>query len=312
MTILGKLSLKKINNEKVKKIHLPKVDTRPIRGYNVCPELYSNVYFCARKKSGKTSALFKMLKACMGKDTKLVVFCSTVYKDPNWIEIRRYFENLDIDVEIHTSIRDDGEDQLLKFVEELNEDAINKEGDELDEPEVEKVNPNSCDNILQRLRNMNSNPRIFVEEKEEEQDKPKKKRKSKYQAPEYIIVFDDLADELKTPSLFTLLKKNRHYKTKIIISSQWINDLFPQSRKQLDLIMLFKGFNEKKLEEIHKDCDTRVPLETFLKIYKIATKKPFSFLYIDTRSDTFRRNFNREFVIKDDEDEDQNDSVSDI
>src|SRR3954464_2715806 len=84
-------------------------------------------------------------------------------------------------------------------------------------------------------------------------------KKSKHQAPEYIIVFDDLSSELKSPSLLSLLKWNRHYKSKLIISSQWLHDLLPESRKQLDLFLIFKGFPKEKLALIHRDCDSAVP-----------------------------------------------------
>ena len=125
----------------------------------------------------------------------------------------------------------------------------------------------------------------------------KKSKKSKYKCPEYMIVLDDLSNELKSKSLLTLLKKNRHYKSKIIISSQWLHDLLPESRKQIDLFMIFKGFPEKKIAEIYKDCDSSIPFDTFLKIYHQATKKPHSFLYIDSRSDKMRCGFDQEFIL---------------
>ena len=62
-----------------------------------------------------------------------------------------------------------------------------------------------------------------------------------------MIVLDDLSNELKSKSLLTLLKKNGHYRSKIIISSQWLHDLLPESRKQIALFMVFKGFPEKKI-----------------------------------------------------------------
>src|SRR3954464_14828496 len=93
-------------------------------------------------------------------------------------------------------------------------------------------------------------------------------KKSKYQSPEYIIVFDDLSSELKSGSLFSLFKFNRHFKSKLIISSQWLHDLLPESRKQIDLFLIFKGFPEDKLALIYKDCASSVPFETFYSIYK--------------------------------------------
>ena len=131
----------------------------------------------------------------------------------------------------------------------------------------------------------------------------KKKRKNLENQNDYIIVFDDLSSELKSRSLLSLLKQNRHYKSKVILSSQYLNDLLPESRKQMDLFLIFKGFPIKKMQEIYKDCDSGIPFELFLKIYQKATKKPHSFMYIDSRSDQFRRNFNEQFLISNDEEE---------
>ena len=136
----------------------------------------------------------------------------------------------------------------------------------------------------------------------EVEEEKQKCKKSKYQAPEYIIVLDDLSSELKSSSLLGLLKWNRHYKSKVIISSQWLHDLLPESRKQIDLFLIFKGFPQEKIALIYKDCDSSVPFEIFYKIYKKSTKKPHSFIYIYTPSDQFRCNFDKQFIIHSHED----------
>ena len=117
-------------------------------------------------------------------------------------------------------------------------------------------------------------------------------RKPKYRSPEYLIILDDLSTELKSTSVTALLKKNRHFKAKIILSSQYLNDLLPAARKQLDYAILFRGHSEKKIAEIHRDLDVSIPVEEFYRVYKFATEEPYSFLYVDTVSGTFRRNFN--------------------
>ncbi len=290
------ISLKQINAQHVKAIPIPDEDKRPIKGNDICEIIYANIFLCAKKHSGKTSALFKILKECAVRKTVIIVFCSTIYKDKNWIQIRKYFEKKSMDIRIFTSIFEDGEDQINKLINELNEEAKESEGVKHEEQEpVEPVD--RCDDILNRLANMQSV--ISFPQPEEEPIKKKKGKKCKYQAPEYIIIFDDLSSELKSQSLLTLLKKNRHFRTKLIISSQWLHDLLPESRKQLDLFLIFKGFPEKKLAEIYKDCDSGIPFETFHHIYKKSTKNPFSFLYIDTRSDSYRRNFDQQFIIND-------------
>ena len=59
-----------------------------------------------------------------------------------------------------------------------------------------------------------------------------------------------------------------------------------------------KGLNREKLEITHKDADVGISFKEFEKIYKQATIKPYSFLYIDTRSDTYRSCFDTEIIIE--------------
>ncbi len=292
------LSLKKINKQVVKAIPIPNEDTRPIKGYDICEEVYANIFLCAKKKSGKTSTIFKILKNCCQKKTVIYIFCSTAYKDQNWIEIIKHFKDKGMEVKVFTSIFEDGKDQLYNLINDLKHGETGPIEENLEEEE-QLLEPDPCDIIIAQLARMSSpaNPLGYTLPHDIKEDKPPKERKSKYRAPEFMIVFDDLSGELKSNSLIELLKKNRHYKTKMIISSQWIHDLKPESRKQMDLFLVFKGFTDKKIAEIYKDCDSSIPFETFVEIYKQATEKPFSFMYIDTRSDKFRCNFNQEFML---------------
>ncbi len=294
------ISLKQINNQKVKAIPIPDEDMRPIKGFDICEEVYANIFLCARKKSGKTSALFKIMKECSTKKTIFVVFCSTCYKDKNWIQIRKYFEKKGMDIRVYTSIYEDGIDQLSDLVEDLKKEAKDEEEHINEKKENNETldNVDRCDDILSRLEVMHSyGTGKTSRPPEDECDKKRKPKKSKYQAPEYMIIFDDLSSELKSKSLLSLLKFNRHFKSKLIISSQWLHDLLPESRKQIDLFLIFKGFPEDKIALIYKDCDSSVPFDIFYKIYKGSTIKPHSFMYIDTRSDEFRCNFDKKFII---------------
>ncbi len=307
--------LKQINDKVVKAIKIPDEDKRPIKGFDICEEAYANIFLCARKKSGKTSSVFKIMKECSVKKTIIIVFCSTIYKDKNWIQIRKHFEKKGMDIRVFTSIYENGEDQLNMLVHDLSEEAKEKEDAESkSEEEDEKDDNDRCDDILERLTNMHLSSVGRGEEMtktydDETDGKKKKEKKGKYQAPEYMIIFDDLSSELKSPSLLRLMKFNRHFKSKLIISSQWLHDLLPESRKQIDLFLIFKGFPEKKMEQIYKDCDSAIPFDTFYQIYKKSTEKPYSFMYIDTRSDDFRCNFNKKFIIQNDDDSNDDNSV---
>jgi hypothetical protein len=316
------IKLNRINKHRVKAIPIPNEDRRPIRGFEIVEEPYANIFLCAKKNSGKTSATFKILKECSGQNTKIIVFCSTAYKDKNWIQIRKYFKKKGIDIQVFTSIYDGGQDQLANLIQMLKQEAKDAE-DGIDDSNLDGKSEHneedehygggkdSCDLILEQLEQMHlaatgggyhemekAQRNMKLESEKKSKNGKGKEKKSKFLEPEYMIIFDDLSSELKSPSLLSLLKFNRHFKAKLIISSQWIHDLLPESRKQIDLFLIFKGFPVEKLKEIYKDCDSGVDFDTFYKIYKKATKRDYAFMYIDTRKDCFRRNFNDQIIIK--------------
>lgn len=239
-----------------------------------------------RKKRGKTSTLYKIIKESVGRSTRVIAFVSTLYKDATWGTIRKYCKLKGIDFEGHTSIHEDGVDQIDELVERLQENAK----DEEEEKELDK-------RVVALEKKMGICPLQMDGDSDDDEDCPKKGKKEKYRSPEYIIILDDLSNELKSRSLVTLLKKNRHFKAKIILSSQYLNDLLPESRKQLDYFLVYRGEPKKKLDEIYRDADVSVDQEEFYDIYKFATEKEFSFLYIDTNNSTFRRNFNYQINV---------------
>ena len=179
------ITLKQINKEYVKAIPIPSaLDKRPVRGGSVCSEVYSNIFLCAKKKSGKTSCTFTIMKRCCDKRTHIIIFSSTLFKDENWLEIVAYFKSKGNPMELFTSIYEDGEDQLAKIVNELGQEA--KE-ESLDEPvsEVER-----CDDLLERLTQMHlvASGRQTQEQRQEqeqiEHEEKKKVKKSKYKTQE--------------------------------------------------------------------------------------------------------------------------------
>ena len=82
------------------------------------------------------------------------------------------------------------------------------------------------------------------------------------------------------------------------ISSQWPNDMVPQSIKQLDYMLVFKGINSEKLEHIHKLLDLSISFEKFEELYNYATgTDKWSFLYVSARDQKYRKNFNIALTI---------------
>ena len=93
------------------------------------------------------------------------------------------------------------------------------------------------------------------------------------------------------------MKANRHYKSKVLVSSQWPNDLTPSALRQLDYCILFGGHDDAKLEKLHKDMDLSIPLGQFIRMFREVTKDKYNFLYCDVTNDEFRKNFNRAILM---------------
>lgn len=263
------IQLKKINDFKVVPMKLPKIDPKKIRGYDVIPELYANVYMVAHKKSGKTTCIFNILKACSNKDTKLIFFGSTIHNDPGYKVIFKYFKKKGNPILKYTSIFEEKIDKLQLLL-----DTFKVDNDD-DEEEKEEIKY------------------IAVDDDEDEQTK----RKPKKIAPEIIFIFDDLSKSMRTPSFSTLIKTNRHFKSKVIISSQNVKDILPEARENIDVLILFKGIKKDLLETICEDFNIKLPFDKFLEVYKFATKGNYNFLNIITKEHEYRKTFNSRIVI---------------
>lgn len=271
-----KVKVKKLNNIKVKPIEMPYIPVDKIKGGDIFPILYSNIFICAKKKSGKTSLVFKILKECVNKKTTVVIFCSTVNKDPKYKVIVKWLKEKKIPFLKYTSIfSEDGKNHLSELIEVLKKQEDNESDDEKEETEQKGKG---------RIVQIDEDP-----DSDKEPDyKPKK------QAPEYLILLDDLSTELGNKNIEHLLKTNANFKCKTIISDQWLHDLKPGSRRQFDYIILFPGISEKMLEKIYKESTLNITYEQFKGLYMLATKEAFNFLYIDIPNAQFRKNLDLE------------------
>ena len=272
--MIQRIQKKKISKHKVVPIDVPKPDPDRIKGYDLIPRLYCSIFLCAKKESGKTNAIFKILKECTGKKTHLYIVANTVFNDDNWIAIVDYFEKKGIKMTVSTSLEEAG---IHEKVEELKEKA-KKEVEERRKRKDEKP-----DDVAKLLFN--------------EGEEVKKERKQKKVAPDYIFVFDDMSDELKDKSVSTLIKQHRHFRTKVLVSSQYPNDLAKDARKNIDIFILFSGHSEDKLMEVYKNMELKIPFPLFIRLYEDATTKEYSFLYVDKKGE-YRENFNEGYFLK--------------
>lgn len=295
--------------KKSKKVKLQVVKTNAdydperVLGKEMFPELYANIYIAGKKKSGKTQLLYNILKRCANKSTKVQLFSATVDKDPTYKEIARMLKSRGVDFETFDHfIDEDKNDLLAQFIAQAKEEA---EAEGREEKPVPQTSRKFVPIEEARMLFGDELPRSQIAKQEAAEAKAeadeaaaaaakaaKKKQKGKGKlAPEYILCFDDLGEDLRKKSISQLLIKNRHFRCKTIILSQWLSYLRPTAVRQLDYAVLFGGFPTDKLEELHQKLDISEAPEDFIQRYKNATNEKYSFLTIDIADQTYRTKF---------------------
>lgn len=78
-----------------------------------------------------------------------------------------------------------------------------------------------------------------------------KSDQSNFEYAENIFIFDDISSQLKLPEIDFLVKKNRHLKSKVFISTQYVVDLDPGARMQMDYCLAFKGLSIANLRNLY-------------------------------------------------------------
>lgn len=284
--------LTKINDEVVNPIKTKNnFDKKNLLSYDIIPLLHPNIFICARKKSGKTCTIFKILQKTANKNTKVIVFAPTHEYDESYTVIKNWLDKKGIENQFYYSTiapesRVNLLEEFLNLMIEKRKEEKEKEGQELDEKPIELMTKEEIYELLEYNDN------------DDELSVKIKKKKPKKITSDYVIILDDLGEEeLKNNALSNLLKKNRHYKITFIISSQYPNDIKPVSRKNLDLLLLFGGHDAGKLEELYKNIQMPVSFEDFLELYKTATEEKYNFLYSNVPDGEFRKNFNEKFHI---------------
>ena len=196
------MQTKEINKITIKPVVHLALESHEILGFDYFPTLYSNIYICSRRRSGKTTLIYNILKHCTSKRTNVVFFCSTIHRDSTYKLILEMLEKKKVNVMTYDHFLNGKENILNGIIEELNNDLETKEEEER----------------IKLDKSQQPKPKMVLFPVEE--SKERKERKPKKLAPEYIFVFDDLGNDLRHPSITQLFKTSRHYKAKVIVSSQ--------------------------------------------------------------------------------------------
>jgi hypothetical protein len=266
----------KINNISVKPIAIPK-DKRPIKGADFFDKAYMTCYMLGKKNSGKTSNLWNIIANRIESNTTVVVFCATLHADPSWIAIIKALRKKGVPLMLYTAIVEDGVNNLQELLSELNDQAAERDAEEKEPKKKKKP--------------------VAAIKTEDDEDEEEKVKKPKYLAADWLIIFDDMSDQIKNGILEKFIKLHRHHRSAIFISNQTLNDLSVASRKNIDFWILYTDIDGKKLSEIYNKCSLGITFEKFSELYHDATSKPYSFFFNANKAD-YRQNFNARYLTK--------------
>lgn len=275
--------IKKRNNVKVE-IPPLKTNTKRFKG----DDLFDIQYFCmtllGKRKSGKTSLIYTLLKKFVTKNTIVLFFVPTFHKDKTYEPIRNFLDKNKISYDSYSSVEEDGVNILETFMEVnsgFKDKSRKDEQAEDSHPLIENACKFHCD----------------------EEGKDKKKRKREEEPPEYFLVFDDMSGFLRKPSVLKLIKNSRHFRTKIVLSTQGVSDVHPHVFGQMDYIAVFKNFNEDSLDFLYEKLQLGISLEEFKEIYHYVTSMKFGdnyncFLLINLPEEKFFVNLDKEVLVE--------------
>ena len=151
------------------------------------------------------------------------------------IHIVKYLKREKIPILTYILLYEDGKNKLQEFYESL------ENGNSLDSSDFE----GEKEAVKKYI--MTDSPYNSDEKKEDKKE------------PVYIVIFDDLSTELKNKAISYFLKKNRHFKTLCILSSQYLFDLTKDAQSQIDYILMFPSLPVDKVESIQKKLDLNIP-----------------------------------------------------
>ena len=254
----------------VKKLSISK---KPFKGADWFDNAFANIFLLARKNSGKSTVVANIIEHMSGKDTSYIFVCSTVDKDPVWVDISKRLEKKGASVITETSLVNDDDVHII-------EDFLQVQTQISDKP-VNKILPSKF-RFNQQIISVKP---ITVTDK------------TKFRKLNYIIALDDLGEGLRDKPLTQLLKTNRHHKSMVIISSQSLKDLTPSSINQLDYILLFGQIPIDRLSIVVSGTGIDISFEDFLTLYNDATSKKYGFLYVDIKNSIFRDGFTFQYVL---------------
>jgi hypothetical protein len=122
-----------------------------------------------------------------------------------------------------------------------------------------------------------------------------------------LVIVDDFADDPSfsrhSKILHSLFTRGRHNSISTIVSTQKFTAVAPIIRVNATFLVVYRLRNAKDLETFLEELSAMLPRKELIEIYQLATKDPYSFLYINlvakTLNDMFYITFKNKITFDD-------------
>jgi len=255
------------------KISVPVINSKPQkwRGDKIFNVRYWVTLILGKRKSGKSTLIYTLLTNFVTKKMVVLFFVPTFYKDDTYAVMREWLDKKGVAYRGFTDVIEDGVNQIDEFMK------VNHGMDETQEKEKEEI---KCP---------------FVKFND---PAPRKKLDKPLPPPEYFLIFDDISNLLKNKSVCLLIKNSRHYRAKIILSTQSVVDISPQIYGQTDYLCMMKNLNRDSLEKIYERIEPPLDsLEEFEQLYHTVTNNKHDFLLFSRENDEFGINLSKRIKL---------------
>ncbi len=277
-----------INNIKVKPV-IQNGGNSPerVRGGDLFSE-YCNIAIIGPKGHGKSTIIYNIAEQVCYKNN-VIIFSPTVYNDPTYkkmIDMLTKKKKCNVMAFDHFHDSETGMNRIVELIELLKE------------KEKEKEVVKNIQKLEEKLPvcNFGEPPKKPVSE-EKKEPKPKGPLTA-----EYVIIYDDLGNDLRSQSIYQFLIKNRHYKTKNILAVHNAVNLLPGSWNNMNYILCLGNIPEERFLKLQAEAQIQYKGENknnpiLYNAYQQATEKKYDFLYINRDTGELRHNFNKRINV---------------
>lgn len=265
-----------------------KAETKPVLGGEIIPDLYpGTVALLAKTRSGKTTVISHITNHCIDERTAVYIFCKTVNLDPTWKTIVRDLRRRGVSVTTYTSLMTDkmGGNALSRLFDTFEAEI---------QTERKEKAPKSLHELAAVDKNFLALPNPIADPDSVKPLAAKDESAYETSAPRRWVIVDDMGRQhLRHNIIEDCLKKTRHYKCRMLISTQHIIHIAPSALTQYSAVCMWRGFSPVYMAKLHDRLSmfNVIDFKSFWVLYSSVTKEKHAFLTYHLTDETFRNGF---------------------